>query len=72
MVVVALCSMTDECELIVDYDMVVGLGKCWFWIDKYVVLMLIYVVDMCVFSYKESWLAQQGKVTSLFLCLFMH
>ena len=26
----------------------------------------------CVFSYKVAWLAQQGKVTSLLLCLFVH
>jgi len=26
-IVVALCIMTNECELIVEYDMVVRLGK---------------------------------------------
>ena len=58
--------MTGDCEFIVDYDMVVNLGKILFRIDRYVVLMLIHIDDMC------ACLAQQGKVTSLFLCLFMH
>ena len=31
--------MTDECELIVDYDMVVRPSKGLFQIDKYVVLI---------------------------------
>ena len=39
MIVVALCIMTEECELIIDYDMVVRLGKGWFQIDRYVVLI---------------------------------
>ena len=39
MIVVELGVMTDECELIVNYDMVVRLGKGWFWINRYVVLI---------------------------------
>ena len=39
MIVVEVCIMNDECELIVDYDMVVRLGKSWFQIDRYVVLI---------------------------------
>ena len=35
-------------------------------------LYLEHMTDMHLFSYKASWLAQQGKVTSLLLCLFMH
>ena len=54
MIVVALCIMTDECELIVDYDMFVILRKGWFQIDRYVILMLIHMADMCVFSYKAA------------------
>ena len=38
MIVVALCIMTDECELIVDYDMVVSLVKILFRIYRYVFL----------------------------------
>ena len=39
MIVVSLCIMTDECELIIGYDMAASIGKCVFRIDKYVVLM---------------------------------
>ena len=35
MIVVALCIMTDECDLIVDYDMVVRIGKVSFQINRY-------------------------------------
>jgi len=34
-IVVALCIMIDECELIVEYDMFVSLGKGWFQIHRY-------------------------------------
>ena len=39
MIVVVLHIMTDECELIVGYYMVVRLGKGWFQINIYVVLI---------------------------------
>ena len=38
MIVVALCIMTDECELIVDYDMDFSIGKILFQIDRYFLL----------------------------------
>ena len=39
MIVVALCIMNDECELIVDYDMDISFDKGWFKINRYVVLI---------------------------------
>jgi len=38
-IVVVLCIMTNECELIVDYYMVVRLGKGHFQINIHVVLI---------------------------------
>ena len=45
----------------VDFELIDMLSWC-----------LVHVTDVCMFSYKETWLAKQGKVTSLLLCLFMH
>lgn len=35
MIVIELCIMTSECELIVEYDMVVKLGKGFFQIHRH-------------------------------------
>ena len=39
--------MTDEFDLIVDYDMVVRLGKDLFQINMHDVLILEHVISMC-------------------------
>ena len=48
MIVVALCIMTDECEKIIGYDMVVGLGKVDFELIDMLSRCLVHMVDMCV------------------------
>ena len=47
--------MTDEYGLIFDYDMVVSLGKIWFQIDRYVVLMFgTYWWHVCLVTGKRD------------------
>ena len=62
MIVVALCIMTEECELIIDYDMVVRLGKGWFQIDRYVSLKGIAWKDTTMESWRRIRLSFTSEV----------
>jgi len=63
--------MFDKYAMTMDYDMIVSLGKGWFQITICCLdhwnMSLTYV-----FSYKETWFAQQGKIIGILLDLFMH
>jgi len=69
------CSiMSNDYELTMDYDMIVGRGEGWFQIDRYDCLDIWNMWLTCVSNCRVMCLALvwQGKVTSMLLCLLMH
>jgi len=55
-IVVALCIMTNECDLTLDYDLIVSLGKGLFQIDIYDCLSIGNMWLTCMSSCKKyAW-----------------